>query len=338
MRIFSCLLVFLLSSQFSAISQERGDNYLGSTDVYEFYAPYWFNLHHFLQYEALLRSVVDSSIISKATLQHMSSTEKAALEAAISYYQEHLVEKNLRSNPYQSAFKQWIVHQDSMQLENIPPEFRHHCEHLQKVTEGYRNHFWNTHRQSIRTRLRDNLQLINDTEEKAVDRLTELTRSYWKEGNIRVDICYYGSASAYNLRPRPYTTLSPVHVVMNAMPSTDIPHGSWLELLYHESSHHLISSKAGFVAGSIGDASGFPNQKAPRDLWHAYLFYFSGVVTQDLLHEQGITDYSLYMVRKRVFSSYFPHLQAHLPAYMRFEDSLYEVSKRIIADFQASRK
>lgn len=312
------------------MAQEKKESYLGSTDLYEFYAPYWFNLHHFLHYESLLRSVADSSIIPQQIWQDMSSHEQTILQAALSYYEENMAEQNLRSSSYLYAFKQWVVHQSPDLLREIPEQFQLHCEQLQAASEVYLKYFYDNHRQSIRARFQDNLQLIDDTEEAAADRLTILTRDFWDQNKIRVDICYYGSASAYNLRPRPYTTLFPTHVVMNAMQDADLPRGNWLELLYHESSHHLISSRGGFVGGTIGDASGFPHKKSPRDLWHAYLFYFSGVVTQDLLKEQGMEDYELYMVRKRVFSYYYPHLDTHLPAYMRFEKSLFEVSKEII--------
>ena len=287
--------------------------------------------------EALLEREADSSLISRDKMGELKESEKASLESAISYYKTHLVDKDLRTNPYQFDFKNWIISQpDSFVM--IPEQFQEHCLQLQQVSRIYQDHFWQMHQDGIVARYRENLHLINDTEEEAADRLTDLCRSMWNRGKIRVDICYYAKATAYNLRPRPYTTTNPTHVVTGALKSSDMPRGNWLEMIYHESSHHLIGSITGFVAGSIGDASGFPTERAPRDLWHAYLFYFSGVVTRDLLQKQGISDYTLYMVRNRVFSRYYPYLDAHLPSYIRFETSLYEATKAIIQAIKESDK
>ena len=110
----------------------------------------------------------------------------------------------------------------------------------------------------------------------------------------------------------------------------DQPYGNWLELLYHETSHHLIGSRTGFVGGTITDVAQTTEGRLPNGLWHSYLFYFSGKVTQQLLQSEGIEDYTLYMVRNRVFSRTFPLLDKYLPGYLAGEKSLATVTAEII--------
>jgi len=138
-------------------------------------------------------------------------------------------------------------------------------------------------------------------------------------------------------RERPYTSLSPTHVVMISSPKAGHPKGNWVEILYHEASHHLIFGRSGFVGGTINDVAGILKKRPLRSLWHAYLFYFSGVVTRDALRKQGIKDYQLYMIRNRVFSFYFPYLEKHLPSYINRKTTLKDATEAIFRDFEALR-
>lgn len=114
--------------------------------------------------------------------------------------------------------------------------------------------------------------------------------------------------------------------------AVDEPAGNWLELLIHESSHQLILSSKGFVAGTIQDVANDLGVGVPRSLWHAYLFYFSGILTQSFLAKAGKTDYTLYMERNGVFSRYYPALQAHLPDYMAGKCTLAEATRKILSE------
>ena len=120
---------------------------------------------------------------------------------------------------------------------------------------------------------------------------------------------------------------------MNALGENKVK-GNWLELLYHESAHHLILGSSYFVGGTIKDLTEVMKVKTPRQLGHAYLFYFTGQLTKQLLAKNNIDYPATYMERNGVFSRYFPLLEKHLTLYMDREITLVEATKRIIGDLR----
>ena len=104
------------------------------------------------------------------------------------------------------------------------------------------------------------------------------------------------------------------------------------------SSHHLIFPSKCYVRRIIQEVEEELGLEAPRGLWHAYFFYFSGVVTNDLLKEEGLDDYELYIVRKRSFHWVFPMLDQNLPDYLNGTSSLKECTKNIHSVEQARKK
>lgn len=128
------------------------------------------------------------------------------------------------------------------------------------------------------------------------------------------------------------TVRAATHIVMDSKTSVHAE-GEWIELLLHEACHHLISSSSGFVGGTILDVSDIMGKKAPRQLWHSFLFYFSGKVAQNLLTKEEMKECELYMVRRNVFAAYFPLLDKHLPAYLANEANLAEATEKIMEDY-----
>ncbi|MEM8909021.1 MAG: hypothetical protein AAGD05_14335, partial [Bacteroidota bacterium] len=196
----------------------------------------------------------------------------------------------------------------------------------------YQQHFWPLHDATNRQVLNEQWSLIKNLEAQAVQRLVALTRTEWSKEKIRIDISYHSKLE------RPYcTTQGGVHVVMDSGNNAQPP-GNWIELLFHESSHHLIFPSDCYVSDVIDQVADSTGIAVPRGLWHAYLFYFSGVVTQELLPSQGITDYELYMVRKRPFHWFFPLLSQNLPRYVSKTDSLDKCTQQILQGWQERQK
>ncbi|MCB1023957.1 MAG: hypothetical protein KDB79_06200, partial [Acidobacteria bacterium] len=198
----------------------------------------------------------------------------------------------------------------------------------------YKDIFWEIQNASNKKVLNDNLAMIKSTEKVVIQRLTDLTKQFWPGGKVRVDIVYYAKSSRQNMNNRPYTSIFPTHVVMNSAGDSDRPFGNWLELLYHESSHPLILSSSGFVSGTIMDVAETSGAKPLRSLWHAYLFYFSGVVSKQALETQGIKNYEMYMVRNNVFGWYLPYLEKYLPAYVNKTMTLKDATELIFQDYK----
>lgn len=266
----------------------------------------------------------DSTLVN----QKLKSKDQKPWSEAVNYYKNKLVQEDLRISEYMSNFKTWIITQEQP-ISEVPEEFREHMKTLQNVSEIYTEYFWPEHQVACEQVLQENISMIRSTEQNYVERITKLTRQFWEFEKIRVDITYVAKSSKWNLRNRPYTSLFPTHVVMNAE-GENYNKGNWVELLYHESAHHLILPTYYFVGATINDVAQANKIKIPRQLWHAYLFYFTGQISQQLLRAEGI-DYPLtYMERNGVFSRYQPVFKQYLDPYMEGKTSLAEATSSIL--------
>lgn len=303
-----------------------------TSKYYEFHINYWFNAHHFLWLEAFMNTEKDSTLVT----EKLSKNDTKDWVTAVNYYKETLVQKDLRSNDYMSSFKKWIITQDETPGE-IPEAFQEHMEVLQAVQPVYQRNFWPKQQRACQKVLADNLELLRAVESRYVDQITTLTRQFWEFTKIRVDLTYVAKASKWNLRNRPYTSLFPTHVVMNSVGENKV-RGNWVELLFHESAHHLILPGSYFVSGTINDYVEASGIKAPRQLWHAYLFYFTGQIAKELLVSEGIAYPITYMERNRVFSRYFPLLEKHLTPYINRKITLAEATSSFITELNSKDK
>ncbi len=120
--------LFALIAIFSTnILSQNKIELIDTTKYYAFHINYWFNMHHFLWIEAFMNTEGDSSLIKI----ELSNTDKIKLDAALNYYKERLVNKDLRVSDYMTGFKKWITNDDS-NFSSIPGEFREHM----KVQRG----------------------------------------------------------------------------------------------------------------------------------------------------------------------------------------------------------
>ncbi|HUP49667.1 MAG TPA: hypothetical protein VNA04_12850 [Thermoanaerobaculia bacterium] len=74
-----------------------------------------------------------------------------------------------------------------------------------------------------------------------------------------------------------------------------------LEMLLHESSHAIVGPAAGAIGPDIQSHARARGVLAPRELWHAILFYTSGELARRALRDRGINDYTPYMYRQGMF-------------------------------------
>lgn len=275
-----------------------------------------------------MNSKADSTLIEIK----LPNTAKIKLDEALKYYEESLIDEDLRRSDYMYAFKTWITSDDA-DLSSTPDEFKKHVNILKEFDVTYKKHFWSKHNNACKEVLQDHLSLILRTEGKYVEQITKLTRQYWQDPEkVNVDLTYFGNSNARSFRNTPYTTDFPTHIVMNVAGQNDVE-GSWLEVLYHEAAHHLILGNFYFVAGTINDLVEAENLKLPSQLWHAYLFYFTGEITKQLLVDNGVNYPKIYMERVRVFYSYFPLLEKHLIPYINRNTTLSEATRKFITDF-----
>lgn len=329
MRLYGLIILSaLLSCKVNpATVTEKSSAFLDESQLFEFHSHFWLNLHHFLYNKAdVLEEKTIAEIFDSTKWNQLSSSEKTALESALIYYQNHLVVEDLRTGDYLYAFKVWVIQQSDNQP--LPAEFerKDHPAILNNTADIYRKHWWDSHNNAHKEALDANLALIKKLEIPAKERLTQLVKAEWQSDKIRVDIC------SYVKQDRPFTTTNPTHIVMNVGQNTK-PAGNWFELLIHEASHHFIFPNVGFIGETINQAADELEKQRPRNLWHGYLFYFTGHICQALLIEEGIADYETYMLRRNVFHWFAPLLNKHLPAYIEGEQTLLECTKQIMTDF-----
>ncbi|MEP1307720.1 MAG: hypothetical protein ABJK11_12700 [Balneola sp.] len=324
------LLLILFFSSHIVLAQnsviDTPEAYRDSTQGFNFEINYWFNLHHFLWIEAFMATEMDSTIIDRK----LSVESKRILNRALDYYKENLAHLDPRRDHYMSEFKSWIT-TEGKQLTSVPLKFQEHAEVLKEVSDVYKEFFWPIQKETSEEVLNENIELVRNTEAKFIERMTKLTRQFWQFERIKVDITYFGMASDWNPEHRAYTTIFPTHVVMKTEGEQEVK-GNWLEILFHESTHHLILGSSYFVGGTIQDITEVLGIEAPRQLDHAYHFYLTGELTKQILEEEGISYDVTYMQREVVFSRYYSALDKYLKLYMNREMTLEETTRKIIAE------
>ena len=298
------------------------------TENFEFYSNFWINQHHFLYANA------DSAEggnwddgFTEGELEELSSAEKDILKEGIVFYRDSVISYNLLFNRGLYNLKRRLIdfdQDDDFAIENFSDEL---VLHLNRVKPVYEKYFWEKHDQSNREIVTRNLEFINRYENQIFDRIATLAQQPWKKEKVRVDVTYYANwAGAYT------STQPETHVVITSRSRGQKAEGDWLELLFHEPSHSIISRSEYKVAAVISEVSENLGLNPPRNLWHSLLFYFSGLAVQEALEDEGI-EYELYMIRNDVFGNHHEVIFEHMPAYVRGETTFEEALERLISAY-----
>lgn len=296
------------------------------TKKFEFYSNLWINQHHFLYANA------DSAEggnwddgFNEGELEGLSSDEKDILKEGITFYRDSVISYNLLFNRGLFNLKRKLIdfgQNDDFAIENFSDDL---VLHLNRVKPVYEKYFWEKHDLSNREIVTRNLEFINRYENQIFDRIATLAQQSWKDEKVRVDVSYYANwAGAYT------STQPETHVVITSQ-GRGIE-GDWLELLFHEPSHSIISGSEYKVAEAISEAAENLELNPPRNLWHSLLFYFSGIAVQEALEDEEI-EYELYMIRNDVFGNHHEVIFEHMPGYVNGETTLEEALKKLITAY-----
>ncbi len=327
--IFFSFLIFpaLLKSQDYVHPQKTDDGYIGESTYFMFYNHFWLNMNHYLfgtamrEDETSLEKLVDAKIVNR-----LSSDEKAEVEKMLDFYRKNMVHEDLRTGDYQYAFKRWVVQHSA---KKPLPSFDQSPEHISLLNQFaplFRKKFWKELKKANKRVYKSNIKLVKKLEGEAVSRLVHLSQTEWQKEKIRVDLSYLSK------RGRPYTTTRPTTHILMETELNHKPVGNWFELLFHEASHHIIYPSRNFVGEIILTVAKELNiePRYVRELWHIYLFYFTGRVSEALLEKELGIDYELYMVRNQVYNRSYPKVDKFMPAYLEGKESLVEVTKKIL--------
>ncbi len=317
-----CLVFICLSCR----GQQKERIPFSSTERFGFYINKWLNQHHFL-YKVAEDLAKDSSLqlVALPDFQQLSTADQAKAAEALAYYQTHIIDKNLLFNAELATVK--------AQLSQLPDQvsweatsFEASLVAVWKIFDPvYEKYFWPSHKAKNEKVVRQHLDRITSFEDRALTRLSQLAQAEWPAAKIRVDVSFYADWAGA------YTSTKPLHIVIST--ATLGPEGDWIEMLFHEASHSLISGRRGMVAATIKEIATESDLSIPRQLWHAVLFYFAGTVTQELLMEEGV-DYERYMLREKVFNQYYEKLDIHMKSYLEGEIELKVALERLMVSLQ----
>ncbi|NRB50975.1 MAG: hypothetical protein HRU41_25115 [Saprospiraceae bacterium] len=321
---FAIILFFL--SMNSCAAQDKLAQTIATTDHFEFYINKWLNQHHFL-FQTAKRLAKDSTTTIKdfPHWQELSSQEQQLTEELMGYYQEHWIGKSLLFNRGLYSIKRTITQWPNRLKEVEFKAYPELAQYWSRFAPIYERFFWLKHQAQNEQVLQYNLPRIRAYEKQATARLSQLSQETWPVTKIRVDVTYLADWAGA------YTTTNPVHIVTSTKEVG--PEGDWVETLFHEASHKLISGRRGKVSALIQKIAKEEALEIPRQLWHGILFYFSGAVIKDLLVADGI-DYQLYMIRENVFGAYQEALAKSLDPYLDGSQSLETAIRKLLISLQ----
>ncbi len=321
MKRINLLLLFVLS--FSLVKSFANDPQpIETTKHFAFYSNFWINMHHFLY--NMTQALEKEKIGTPADYQifiPLTNKEKKVVNRCIAYYQKEMIDKDLLFNGKMYDIKRYLIQFDEkgpLIKGEIDPVFVETANAFQKI---YLKYYWKEHHAHNLKSLNQNVELLKTYEEAALSRLAELAQATWPEGLYRVDLTFYSNWAGA------YTTNNPTHIVFGTQESGMA--GDWIELIFHEASHSIISSRRGQVAELIKTASENLDKKPARNLWHSILFYLAGKVTQDLLAADNIS-YEIFMIRESIFDRHHEALIKYLDPYIKGEVSLEKAVSNLV--------
>jgi hypothetical protein len=183
---------------------------------------------------------------------------------------------------------------------------------LKQAAPLYRKYCWEKHRE----RNAAWIEAVQSKMEKYGDQIaTRISATYeqsWPDKPLSVDVVTYSNWAGA------YTTLDPNHTTISSF-ANDYQGYYALEMVFHEASHLF----GGVLESAIERECVAQHKQAPRDLWHALLFFNAGEITRqelakhDISYEPYAYEFLLYEMvpmwgrYQLIFqSTWMPHLAA----------------------------
>lgn len=230
--------------------------------LFRFESGFWINLHHVL-YESARRSVRGETWPARDL--------GAEWDEAVAYYRAEVIHRDLLFDDELYAVKAALSGADpgAPPPAEVPARL---AAALEAAAPAYRARLWTEHDAENRRWIAGVTPLLEQHGPAMAARLTALFRHPWPAEPIPVDVVYVANWAGA------YTTIGPPHVVLGSS-SPGNQEGAALETTFHEGSHVLIDE----VQETLQRLAQETGVEAPRDLWHAVLFYTVGEVARDAL-------------------------------------------------------
>lgn len=241
--------------------------------IFEFHSGFWINLHHFLYEEAALQddgprparhepiSVNDATVESTLT-----PDEQKIWNSAVAYYKANLICKDLLANDAMRNIKNQL--EQSPEDESLRRTL--HMEPalivaLNRAAPIYRTHWWAQHDRANHAWIEAVSPLLAEHGRSLKEDLSKAFGTPWPEQALRVDVVTYANWAGA------YTSLRPSRITVSSLDARNQQTAA-LEVLFHEASHTLVEN----VGDTLIRDFAAHRKTAPRDLWHALLFFTAG--------------------------------------------------------------
>jgi hypothetical protein len=257
---------------------------------------FWVSLH---------QTMLDAAQNGRPIEATLNSDEKSSWNNAVHTYRVRFFERSV-------VFDDELVHINNAlsSATDLPPEgfAEEVTKALLSAAPVYRKHRWTVDNKS-------NLFWISVAEGMLRDAGEELARDHARvygatfPARILVDVTpAAGPLGAYT------TVNGVVHTTISSRDPRYQGYAS-LEMLLHEASHAFAGPASGAIGPEIQLAARTAGVLAPRELWHAIIFYTSGELARKALRERGITDYRPYIYKESMFDRAFFGLKQPIETY-----------------------
>jgi len=302
--------------------------------LFEFHSGFWINLHHFLYEEAAAQdesprparheplSGEDRSIGAD-----LSPDEQQIWSSAIADYKGHFLHRDLLTNDAMRLIKNRL--EDS---ENASKLVRLRADPglatvLNRAAPVYRAHWWPAHDRANRAWINALSPLIDQHGKELSEKLSAAFGAPWPDRPVRVDVVAYANWAGA------YTSLLPSRITISSVDARNQQTAA-LEVVFHEASHTLIER----VGDSLIREFAARKKPAPRDLWHALLFFTVGFYVQQIY-----PNYVPYADTNHLWESGFPPkfreiLVADWQPHLEGRKSVAQAISNLVADWSPPSK
>jgi hypothetical protein len=339
MRKSACVFLLIISCSYfsaprtanSAQSKAATSQAPRTSALFKFHSNFWVNLHQILFHEALLHAgKPDRRLQSNTPLAapQMTEQEKNSWSAAIDFYskefqgqQELFNDELVKIN---DALAQQADDGESLHAPKLPQNV---IAVLQRAAPIYRKYWWPAHDESNKNWIASERGRVQNLGPKLAAAMTKDLRQQWPAAPIRVDVCYYVPEIGHA-----YTTIPPHTMLSSSTPSLQGLDG--FEVLFHEASHTFADTMTDALSAECR-----AQKKDCGDLWHAVLFYTSGVELRRLLPTAEQASFTPYAYKYGVYTrgnwpKYRTVLEADWQKYLDREITFADAICSMVADLQ----
>jgi hypothetical protein len=265
---------------------------VAATERFAFWSDLEVNLHYFLYQWAsgageAPRGRWPVAVAEREELSALEAGERAAWQRAVDHYREHLIARNLLFDEEMKAIRNHLA---GTAPEAASELVRATAAALADALPIYERRWWPAHDAANRRWVEALVPLLVRVEGGLAPRLAKAFGGSWPEAAVRVDVAAYANdLGAYSTEaaagPAP-------HVVVSSGDDSYAGTAA-VEMVFHEAGHSdtLIGAASGPLDAAV-EAAGATG--APRDLWHALLFYTAGELAREALAAAGVPDYRPY--------------------------------------------